>query len=90
MFGQNDPIQWIEKQTAQQGREQQERELQKKYLQIPYFAPVAQWIEQWFPKPRAQVRFLPGALSNGATTSDLFRIGVHALPSPRRFRVAAI
>src|SRR3954454_9325368 len=24
-------------------------------------APVAQWIEQWFPKPRAQVRFLPGA-----------------------------
>src|SRR5215471_16854009 len=25
-------------------------------------APVAQWIEQWFPKPRAQVRFLPGAL----------------------------
>ena len=25
-------------------------------------APVAQWIEQRFPKPRAQVRFLPGAL----------------------------
>ena len=24
-------------------------------------APVAQWIEQRFPKPRAQVRFLPGA-----------------------------
>ena len=23
-------------------------------------APVAQWIEQWFPKPCAQVRFLPG------------------------------
>jgi hypothetical protein len=27
-------------------------------------APVAQWIEQRFPKPRAQVRFLSGALSN--------------------------
>ena len=26
-------------------------------------APVAQWIEQRFPKPRAQVRFLSGALS---------------------------
>src|SRR3954447_25396952 len=25
-------------------------------------APVAQWIEQRFPKPRAQVRFLSGAL----------------------------
>jgi hypothetical protein len=24
-------------------------------------APVAQWIEQWFPKPRAHVRFMPGA-----------------------------
>ena len=30
-------------------------------------APVAQWIEQWFPKPRAQVRFLPGALSTCAS-----------------------
>jgi hypothetical protein len=27
-------------------------------------APVAQWIEQRFPKPRALVRFRPGALSN--------------------------
>ena len=26
-------------------------------------APVAQWIEQRFPKPRAHVRFMPGALS---------------------------
>src|ERR1700694_4243704 len=26
-------------------------------------APVAQWIEQRFPKPRAQVRFLSGALA---------------------------
>jgi hypothetical protein len=26
------------------------------------FAPVAQWIEQWVPNPRAQVRFLPGVL----------------------------
>ena len=27
------------------------------------YAPVAQWIERWFPKPRlAQVRFLPGVL----------------------------
>ena len=29
-------------------------------------APVAQWIEQRFPKPRAQVRFLPGALARRA------------------------
>src|SRR3954447_4510993 len=28
----------------------------------PPLAPVAQWIEQRFPKPRAQVRFLSGAL----------------------------
>jgi hypothetical protein len=28
-------------------------------------APVAQWIEQRFPKPRAQVRFLPGAFRLG-------------------------
>src|SRR3982751_3861050 len=27
-----------------------------------FLAPVAQWIEQRFPKPRAQVRFLSGAL----------------------------
>ena len=27
-------------------------------------APVAQWIEQRFPKPRALVRFRPGALLN--------------------------
>jgi hypothetical protein len=27
-------------------------------------APVAQWIEQRFPKPRAQVRFLPGAFQS--------------------------
>src|SRR3954451_20019024 len=27
----------------------------------PPLAPVAQWIEQRFPKPRAQVRFLSGA-----------------------------
>src|SRR5262249_12295246 len=26
-------------------------------------APVAQWIEQRFPKPRAHVRFMPGALT---------------------------
>ena len=29
-------------------------------------APVAQWIEQRFPKPRAQVRFLPGASAEPA------------------------
>jgi hypothetical protein len=28
-------------------------------------APVAQWIEQWFPKPRAHVRFVPGAFPSG-------------------------
>ena len=28
---------------------------------VKLIAPVAQWIEQRFPKPRAQVRFLPGA-----------------------------
>src|SRR5579862_6180788 len=32
-------------------------------------APVAQWIEQRFPKPRAQVRFLPGASSRPARGS---------------------
>jgi hypothetical protein len=36
----------------------------RNFLQIAGFAPVAQWIEQRFPKPRAQVRFLPGALSD--------------------------
>src|SRR6266480_1319755 len=30
-------------------------------LKRRYRAPVAQWIEHWFPKPGAQVRFLPGA-----------------------------
>src|SRR4051794_6581397 len=34
----------------------------QKVLQDPLSAPVAQWIEQRFPKPRAQVRFLSGAL----------------------------
>jgi hypothetical protein len=28
-------------------------------------APVAQWIEQRFPKPRAHVRFMPGASRSG-------------------------
>src|SRR5581483_2618981 len=28
---------------------------------VALLAPVAQWTEQRFPKPRAQVRFLPGA-----------------------------
>src|SRR5437868_2945669 len=32
-------------------------------LRLALRAPVAQWIEQRFPKPRAQVRFLAGALS---------------------------
>src|SRR3954463_2741763 len=32
-------------------------------LYHPSGAPVAQWIEQRFPKPRAQVRFLSGASS---------------------------
>lgn len=34
-------------------------------------APVAQWIEHWFPKPCAQVRFLPGA-SLGQPAKRLF------------------
>src|SRR5205823_1363672 len=35
-------------------------------------APVAQWIEQRFPKPRAQVRFLPGAsLDRAPEVADL-------------------
>jgi hypothetical protein len=39
-------------------------------------APVAQWIEQRFPKPRALVRFRPGALStllqNVASLQEFF------------------
>jgi hypothetical protein len=42
-------LEWTERQLAQNGL-------------VEPNAPVAQWIEQWFPKPRAQVRFLPGAL----------------------------
>ena len=34
-------------------------------------APVAQWIEQRFPKPRAQVRFLSGALTNSPAEAPL-------------------
>jgi hypothetical protein len=34
-------------------------------------APVAQWIEQRFPKPRAQVRFLPGASFTGIRSNGL-------------------
>ena len=34
-------------------------------------APVAQWIEQRFPKPRALVRFRPGA-SLDSSENDLF------------------
>jgi hypothetical protein len=39
-------------------------------------APVAQRIEQWFPKPCAQVRFLPGVpmeMNLGEGVSGLFR-----------------
>ena len=36
----------------------------RKSLQIGDLAPVAQWIEQRFPKPRALVRFRPGAPAN--------------------------
>src|SRR5919197_1309705 len=32
---------------------------------------VAQWIEQRFPKPRAEVRFLPGALTPGGTDCEV-------------------
>ena len=34
------------------------------------FAPVAQWIERRFPKPCAQVRFLPGALFAAARSGE--------------------
>lgn len=33
-------------------------------------APVAQWIEQWFPEPCAQVRFLPGVLTKSYISHD--------------------
>jgi hypothetical protein len=38
-----------------------EQAVKLKALQRAKSAPVAQWIEQRFPKPRAQVRFLSGA-----------------------------
>ncbi len=41
-------LQWIEHKSA-------------RTAWLSRFAPVAQWIEQRFPKPRAQVRFLSGA-----------------------------
>gem|GEM_PF-4149804 len=34
------------------------------------YAPVAQWIEHWPPKPCAQVRFLPGAPRNNGFVRD--------------------
>ena len=48
------------------------------------FAPVAQWIEQRFPKPRALVRFRPGAF--GSTERNR---GAIAVPE-RVFRLIAI
>src|SRR3982751_3213749 len=41
-----------------------------------FLAPVAQWIEQRFPKPRAQVRFLSGAFI--PTTPDAAQIRANA------------
>ena len=50
-------------------------------------APVAQWIEQRFPKPRAHVRFMPGALSKPLSITFLlssalrsWRMGFPQLP----------
>ena len=40
-------------------------------------SPVAQWIEQRFPKPRAQVQFLSGALALSEPISRNFGTGVH-------------
>ncbi len=42
------------------------------------YAPVAQWIEQWFPKPCARVRFPPGAHSNTSAErpSSIMRMDV--------------
>ncbi len=49
-------------------------------LQNSFFLPpVAQWIEQRFPKPRAQVRFLSGALSQARSRSGRLVAGC---PSP--------
>ena len=46
-----------------------DRRRSRNHLQnAPKNAPVAQWIEQWFPKPRAHVRFMPGALSKALLT----------------------
>ncbi len=42
-------------------------------------APVAQWIEQRFPKPRAQVRFLSGALSQPPHKCHLCRYFFEAI-----------
>ena len=40
-------------------------------------APVAQWIEQRFPKPRAHVRFMPGALASRGKLDDRARVLPH-------------
>jgi hypothetical protein len=53
-------------------------------------APVAQWREQWFPKPRALVRFRPGAFPRAR-----FRGGVAAISEGDRdsrlgFRLPAV
>src|SRR5204863_3716308 len=58
-------------------------------------APVAQWIEQRFPKPRAHVRFMPGASGAGPGLRSLtlaaaddqvdLRAALQPPAGPRRF-----
>src|SRR5919201_5071023 len=45
------------------------------YPGMHQLALVAQWIEQRFPKPRAEVRFLPGARQLGLLISSYQRFG---------------
>ena len=49
------------KRQSGEGRKPPDRLYLKNPCKTQESAPVAQWIEQRFPKPRAQVRFLPGA-----------------------------
>jgi hypothetical protein len=45
-------------------------------------APVAQWIEQRFPKPRALVRFRPGALARARFRSGIAPVASSGLKFP--------
>ena len=54
----------------------------------PPSAPVAQWIEQWFPKPRALVRFRSGASRRSSVSGRRPRFDGAELLDPRRNRLA--